>query len=167
MPFIRAVCSGCGAPLEIQVAGMFAETAVVHSMCPICNERQVSAAGGVVLALERELPGARFALGEVTVTAGAIEALAESNQHAVDFLRRHVQGDWGASGQLELIVLTEDERRRGWEATDDSGKINASNLLQRQGDIMSEYSAATGRPLWIVTSLNGRGGTTIFLPEEY
>ena len=27
-------------------------------------------------------------------------------------------GDWGEFGHFELIELTEDERRRGWEATD-------------------------------------------------
>jgi hypothetical protein len=115
MPSMRAVCSACGAPLKIEVAGIFAEAALAGCLCPGCTDRQVSVRGGVMLVLERELPGTRFALGQVTITAGAIAALAESNQHAVDFLRRHVQGDWGECRQLERIVLTEDERRRGWE----------------------------------------------------
>jgi hypothetical protein len=98
MPSIRGVCSACGAPLKIEVAGIFAEAALAGCLCPGCSDRQVSVRGGVVLVLE--LPGARFALGQVTLTAGAIAALAESNQHAVDFLRRHVQGV-GAYDQLE------------------------------------------------------------------
>ncbi len=38
---------------------------------------------------------ARFNLGRVLITPGALEALAESNQHPLEFLQRHVSGDWG------------------------------------------------------------------------
>ena len=114
MPSIRGACSGCAAPLEIEVAGLFAAATLAGGLCPRCTDRQFSDRGGVVFNLERELPGARFSPGKVTITPGALAALAESNQHASAFLRRHVQGDWGACGQAERIVLTEDERQRGW-----------------------------------------------------
>ncbi len=38
---------------------------------------------------------ARFYLGRVLITPRALEALAESNQHPLEFLQRHVSGDWG------------------------------------------------------------------------
>jgi hypothetical protein len=50
-----------------------------------------------------------------------------------------------------------DERRRGWEATDDSAKINKSNLLNRRDTIMSAYQTAKGTRLWVSTCLD-RGG---------
>jgi hypothetical protein len=167
MSSIRGECSGCGSPLEIEVAGLFAGASLAGGLCPRCTERQLSEQGGVVFDLERDLPGARFVLGKVTITAGAIAALADSNQHAIAFLRRHVHGDWGACGHVDRIVLTEDERRRGWEATDDSGKINASNLGRGTDRIMSEYATGSGRRLWVITALEGCGGTTVLLPEEY
>jgi len=113
------------------------------------------------------LEGARFSLGRVTITGGAIEALAEAGQHAASFLAGHAGGDWGKNGQFDEIQLTENERRRGWEATEDSGKINKSNVLARRDRVMSEYTTGLGRRLWIVTTLDVGGGTTVLLPEEY
>jgi hypothetical protein len=120
-----------------------------------------------VLTLRRELPGSRFPLGKITITRGAVEVLAEASQHAVEFLARHIQGDWGAFGQCDQIELTADEQRRGWEATDDTGKINKFNLLTHQDSIMSDYSTSHGRRLWVVTHLRGDAVTTVLLPEEY
>jgi hypothetical protein len=113
------------------------------------------------------LDGARFAIGTVTITAGAVGALAESAQHAIEFLMRHIQGDWGTFGCCDQIELTEDERRRGWEATEDSGKINNSNLLNQRDSLMSEYTTAQGKRLWVLTRLTGACGTTVMLPQEY
>src|SRR5205807_2074743 len=101
--------------------------------------------------------GARFALGKITITAGAVAALAQAAQHAVEFLIRHARGDWGKYGHCDQIELTEDERRRGWEATEDDAKINKSNLLSGRDRIMSEYRTGRGTRLWVVTSLD-RGG---------
>ena len=38
---------------------------------------------------------ARFSLGQVFATPGAIEALNENRQDAMEFLYRHQHGDWG------------------------------------------------------------------------
>ena len=38
---------------------------------------------------------ARFPLGQVVATPGALEALAASGENAASFLRRHVAGDYG------------------------------------------------------------------------
>src|SRR5262249_23947349 len=124
MADVPAKCAGCGAPLVIRVADSLAGAEVVSALCPACTDRQFIEQGGVVLTLQQELPGARFALGKITVTPGAVQALSEAGEHAADFLRRHVTGDWGEIGHLDQTVLTEDEQRRGWEATADDAKIN-------------------------------------------
>jgi hypothetical protein len=144
----------------------FDQAEIVGALCPACTDQQFLDQGGAVLALRQELPGALFALGKLTLTAGAVEALAAASQHASEFLARHVRGDWGEFGQFDAVQLTDDERRRGWEATDNSGKINKSNVLNRRDRVMSEYTTGHGTRLWVITSLNG-GETTVLLPEEY
>ena len=37
----------------------------------------------------------KFPLGQILATPGAIEALQQSNQLPVEFLARHIAGDWG------------------------------------------------------------------------
>jgi hypothetical protein len=117
--------------------------------------------------MRQEPQGARFRLGKVTITGGAVEALAEAGQHAATFLARHARGDWGACGNYDEIQLSTDEWQRGWEATDDSGKINKSNLMNCRDGVMSEYTTVRGRKLWVITRLDRTGGTTVLLPEEY
>jgi hypothetical protein len=167
MPKVKGQCSACGAALEVDVGDAFAGARLAAPRCPACTDRQFLDEGGAILALHQALPGARFALGKVTITGGAVAALAGAGEHAAAFLARHVRGDWGAIGRYDEIQLTADERRRGWEATDDSGKINKSNLLSCQDTIMSEYQTALGIRLWVITCLDGAGGTTVLLPEEY
>jgi len=167
MSRVNAKCSACGAPLKLDVAQPFAEAEVAAALCPTCTDQQFLDQGGAVLTLRSELQDARFALGKVTITTGAVEALADASQHAVEFLVRHVRGDWGNYGHCDEIQLTADERQRGWEATDDSGKINKSNLLSRRDRVMSEYTTSLDRRLWVITCLDGDGGTTVLLPEEY
>jgi hypothetical protein len=50
--------------------------------------------------------------------------LGAASQHAIAFLARYARGDWGENGHCDQIHLTAEERQRGWEATDDPGKIN-------------------------------------------
>jgi hypothetical protein len=167
MTTISGACCACGQPLATAAAGTFGQAALVAPLCRRCADQQFLDQGGAVLALWQELPRARFALGKITVTAGAVEALAEAKQHAVEFLQRHVQGDWGLFGNCDRIELTADEQRRGWEATDNSGKINKSNLLNRRDSVMGEYATARGRRLWVITQLGGSGQTAVLLPEDY
>jgi hypothetical protein len=145
----------------------FGQAELVAPRCPSCTDQAFLANGGAILGLRREPDQARFRLGKVTLTPGAVEALGEASQHASEVLARHVRGDWGTFGHFEQIALTADERRRGWEATDDSGKINKSNVLNGRDDVMSEYETDRGRRLWVITSLARAGGTTVLLPEEY
>jgi hypothetical protein len=146
------------------VADSLGGAEVVSALCPACTDRQFIAQGGVVLALQRELPGARFALGKITVTPGAVQALSEAGQHAITFLERHVTGDWGEIGHLDRTELTEDEQRRGWEVTSDDAKVNKFNLLRGSDTLLSAYLTSRGTRLWVMTYQ--KVGTTVMLPEE-
>ena len=167
MQQLNAKCSACGAPVQGDVVPPFDRAEVVGALCPACTDQQFAKEGGAVLALRREPADALFTLGKITVTPGAVEALADASQHASEFLARHVRGDWGEYGHFDEIELTADERRRGWEATEDSGKINKSNVLNRRDRVMSEYTTTHGRRLWVSTYFDRGGGTTLLLPEEY
>jgi hypothetical protein len=107
--------------------------------------------------MRQQFEGARFALGKVTITAGAVEALADAGEHAATFLAHHVRGDWGEAGHFDTIQLTADERRRGWEATDDGGKINKSNVLNQRDRAMSEYTTFRAKRVWVITCLDPDG----------
>jgi hypothetical protein len=95
---------------------------------------------------------AKFPLGRVVATPGALEALAESGQTPAFFLDQHTSGNWG--------VVDEEDWRLNDEALKDGGRI------------LSAYLTLKGRRLWIITEAadddNGhRTATTLLLPEEY
>jgi hypothetical protein len=154
-------------PLEANVAEPFAGAELAGALCPACTDCQFLDGGGAILKLQRELEGARFPLGRVTITGGAVAALADAGGHAASFLARHVRGDWGENGSFEQIELTENEQRRGWEATDDARKVNKWNLLNKRDTLLSEYTTSLKTRLWVITQLAGCGVTTVLLPEEY
>jgi len=89
---------------------------------------------------------ARFALGQTVITPGAEEALQIAGQTAIEFLRRHMSGDWGE--------LSEDD-------------IRENELSLEQGfRLLSRYETTKGERLWIITEAD-RSATTILLPNEY
>ena len=94
---------------------------------------------------------AKFPLGHVVATPGALEALAESGQTPAFFLEQHVSGNWG--------VVDEEDWRLNDEALKDGSRI------------LSAYLTLRGKRLWIITEAaddNGhRAVTTLLLPEEY
>jgi hypothetical protein len=93
----------------------------------------------------------KFSPGQVLATPGALEALEKAGQQPFEFLRRHLQADWG-------IVGAEDA-----EANNESLK-DGSRLL-------SAYILKTGQKLWVITEAEdddgNRAATTLLLPEEY
>lgn len=89
---------------------------------------------------------AKFNLGTLQMTPGALEALQRSNQSPMEFLRRHVRGDWGT-------VDGED-----WRLNDEALKIGAR--------VLSAYVTANNEPLWVITEAD-RSYTTILTPDEY
>jgi hypothetical protein len=167
MPKLISKCSACGDDLELVVPETFAGAGLAGALCHACTDLQFLEGGGAILELRQQLEGARFPLGKITITGGAIAALADAGQHAIEFVARHGRGDWGEYGHCDEIQLTAEERRQGWEATDDSGKINKSNLLNRRDRVMSEFQTSRGSRLWVITSLDRTRNTTVLLPEEY
>jgi hypothetical protein len=95
---------------------------------------------------QQEAGVARFALGQTVITPGAEEALQLAGQTAIEFLRRHMSGDWG-------------------ELSDDDVKENELSLEQ-DFRLLSRYETAKGERLWIITEAD-RSATTILLPIEY
>jgi hypothetical protein len=94
---------------------------------------------------------AKFPLGRLAATPGALEAMEASGQTAEFFLARHANGDWG-------------------EVDDEDQQLNDEALIH--GDrILSAYRTLKGVKLWIITEAaddNGhRAATTILLPDEY
>ncbi len=89
---------------------------------------------------------AKFFLGQIVATPGAIEALEKANQHPLAFLYRHRHGDWGDLGE-------EDKQEN---------EFSLLNDLR----ILSAYTLKTGVHIWIITEAD-RSSTTILLPSEY
>ena len=94
---------------------------------------------------------AKFPLGRLAATPGALEAMEASGQEPGFFIARHASGDYG-------------------EVNDEDRQLNDEALIH--GDrILSAYRTLKGVKLWIITEAtddNGhRAATTILLPEEY
>ena len=96
-------------------------------------------------------PKFRFELGQVVSTPGALEALQRNKINGIEFLHRHVSGDWG-------IVCDEDK-----QANDRALKTGAR--------LLSAYFLPDETKLWLITEAEDDTGnrqtTTFLLPEEY
>ncbi len=94
---------------------------------------------------------AKFPLGRLAATPGALEAMEASGQTAEFFIARHASGDYG-------------------EVNEEDQQLNDEALIH--GDrILSAYRTLKGVKLWVITEAaddNGhRAATTILLPDEY
>lgn len=87
-----------------------------------------------------------FDLGRMVATPGALAALEKTGHNAMEFLARHVSGDWG-----DLSVEDRAENSRS---------------LQQGFRLLSSYRTAAGDTLWVITEAD-RSSTTLLLPEEY
>src|SRR5712691_3802792 len=88
----------------------------------------------------------RFALGQTFITPGAEEALQVAGQTAIEFLRRHMSGDFG-------------------ELSDHYLRYNEFSLSEGFR-LLSNYRTGKGQQVWIITEAD-RSSTTILLPSEY
>jgi len=88
----------------------------------------------------------QFPLGRTVATPGALEALQRAGQSPLDFLTRHICGDWGQ---------VSDEDRQENELA-----------LQQGFRLLSVYTTKAGEQLWILTEAD-RSATTLLLPQEY
>lgn len=97
------------------------------------------------------MPNAKFPLGQLSATPGALQAIAKSGQTIDFFLHRHRSGDWGDVCPGDL-------------------KLNDA-ALNNGGRILSAYRTLKGTKLWVITEAadddGHRAATTILLPEEY
>ena len=94
---------------------------------------------------------AKFPLGRLAATPGALEAMAASGQTADFFFARHAGGDYGE--------VNEEDRRLNDEA------------LTHGDRLLSAYRTLKGVKLWVITEAaddsGHRAATTILLPDEY
>jgi hypothetical protein len=89
---------------------------------------------------------ARFCLGQVVSTPGALQALENNDQTPAEFIGRHLLGDWGD--------LCEEDRQANEEAVECGLRL------------LSAYRLEDGARLWIFTAAD-RSVTTLLLPAEY
>lgn len=88
---------------------------------------------------------ARFSLGQIVATPGALALMQEQGIDPLALLSRHVRGDWGDLGE-------EDKKE--------------NELSVKEGfRILSAYGKG-GNRLWVITEAD-RSATTILLPQEY
>ena len=77
-----------------------------------------------------------FSLGQVVATPGAIKALEVAGQDPIEFLSRHIVGDWGD--------LTDEDKQE-------------NELSVEQGfRLLSAYTLATGEKVWVITERDVR-----------
>ncbi|HKW35235.1 MAG TPA: hypothetical protein VJN92_19645 [Candidatus Acidoferrum sp.] len=89
---------------------------------------------------------ALFDLGQLVATPGALAALEKTRQNAMEFLSRHVRGDWGE--------LPEED------------KTENQLSLQKGFRLLSSYRTSAGDKIWVITEAD-RSHTTLLLPDEY
>jgi hypothetical protein len=87
-----------------------------------------------------------FSLGQLVATPGALAALEKAGQGPLDFLSRHVHGDWG-------------------DVCEEDGRENQFSL-ERGFRLLSSYRTLADAKLYVITEAD-RSLTTILLPEEY
>jgi hypothetical protein len=95
---------------------------------------------------EQHSPEPLFDLGQIVGTPGALNAYLEAEQSPVEFITRHVLGDWGD-------LVEEDQEQNNY---------SVKNELR----ILSAYRLNTGAKIWVITEWD-RSVTTVLLPEEY
>ena len=87
---------------------------------------------------------------QVVITPGVISAITEreANRHAdlLNYLLRHLGGDWG-------------------DAPDEDKELNDRDSAAGEG-ALSEYKLPDGERIWVSTEWD-RSVTTILLPDEY
>lgn len=87
-----------------------------------------------------------FDLGQLVATPGALAALEKTGQTPMEFVSRHVTGDWGE--------LPEEDRKENQFS------------LEKGFRLLSSYRTDANEVVWVITEAN-RSHTTLLLPEEY
>jgi len=87
-----------------------------------------------------------FPAGQIVATPGALALLEQVNKSPLEFLSRHLRGDWGELCQ------------------DDKAENELS--LKCGFRLMSSYQITETEKLWVITE-GDRSVTTLLLPAEY
>ena len=87
-----------------------------------------------------------FPAGQIAATPGALALLDRANKTPIEFLSRHLRGDWGD-------LCPED-------------KTENELSLKRGSRLMSSYRVTGNENLWVITEAD-RAITTLLLPSEY
>lgn len=89
---------------------------------------------------------AKFPLGQLVATPGALDTLNEAQLGFWPYIKRHASGDWGDVSPEDAVE---------------------NELSLEQGfRLLSAYTLPAGDRIWIITEAD-RSATTILLPEEY
>ena len=87
-----------------------------------------------------------FPAGQFVATPGALSLLEQANKSPLEFVSRHLRGDWGD-------LCQEDETE--------------NELSLKHGfRLLSSYQVTETEKLWIITEAD-RSVTTLLLPSEY
>jgi hypothetical protein len=87
-----------------------------------------------------------FPAGQIVATPGALALLEEAKRTPLEFIFRHLRGDWGD--------LCEEDKTE-------------NELSLKYGfRLMSSYEVTNTEKLWIITEAD-RSVTTLLLPMEY
>ena len=87
-----------------------------------------------------------FPAGKIVATPRALALLEQVNQSPLEFLSRHLRGDWGD--------LCQDDKTE-------------NELSLKYGfRLMSSYQLTDTEKLWVITEAD-RSVTTLLLPSEY
>ncbi len=87
-----------------------------------------------------------FDLGQLVAIPGAPAALEKSGQSPMDFLSRHVTGDWGD--------IPEEDRKENQFS------------FEKGFRLMGSYKTTAQDVVWVITE-SSRSHTTLLLPDEY
>jgi hypothetical protein len=87
-----------------------------------------------------------FPSGRLVATPGALALFEEVNKSPVEFLSRHLRGDWG-----DLCQEDKAENALG---------------LKYGLRLLSSYQVTDTEKIWIITEAD-RSATTLLLPDEY
>jgi len=138
----RRLDSPCGEQGKLPAAKAF----TLAERDKFMSEQEKSMSFMQELDLWGDASGARFQLGQIVATPGALAAISESGERLASFLKRHVSGDWGD--------IAEEDRQE-------------NELSVAQGfRLLSAYRLSDGTKLWIITEAD-RSFTTLLLPSEY
>ena len=103
---------------------------------------------------------ARFPLGQIVATPGAVELLQESGFSAAALISRHVHGDWG-----DLCVDDRDENE--FAVTQRLRILSCYRLVDAERLATTPRDKRSSLPkLWIITEAD-RSVTTLLRPDEY